>query len=121
MTIIDHVIDSNRNYEAVSLVFVAQVSKELNALVKKRKEEKGIKDNKPKPSTFHGYFASQGFLSLMKYAHEHGCEWGDEAACNEAAANGHLACLKYAHENGCDWYVCARLLTNRHSPLLLQE
>lgn len=103
MEILDHVTDENRSYEAVSLTFVAQVSKELNALVKKHKEELGIASQTPKPSTFHGYFASHGFLNLMKYAHENGCDWGNENACNESAAGGHLECLKYAHENGCEW------------------
>ena len=44
--------------------------------------------------------SKNGFLNLMKYAHENGCPW-NATTCSFAAQNGHLDCLKYAHENGC--------------------
>ena len=43
-----------------------------------------------------------GYLLLLKYAHEKGCPW-DEMTCSYAALNGCLDCLQYAHENGCPW------------------
>jgi len=49
------------------------------------------------------YIASRdGYLSCLKYAHENGCPW-DVKTCYLASLNGHLDCLKYAHENGCPW------------------
>jgi hypothetical protein len=42
-----------------------------------------------------------GHLDILKYAHEHDCEW--ENTCRHAAYGGHLDILRYAHENGCPW------------------
>ena len=52
--------------------------------------------------------AFNGYLELLRYAHEHGCAW-DSETCVDAAAGGHLECLQYAHAHDCpwDWESCA--------------
>ena len=47
-------------------------------------------------------YDNNGYLEILKYAHENGCPW-DENTCCRAAENGYLDCLKYVHENGCPW------------------
>lgn len=58
---------------------------------------------------------SLGNVSVLQFAHNHGCDW-DEEICCRAAANGHLDCLKYAHEQGCPWdsTTCTCALENGH-------
>ena len=46
--------------------------------------------------------AGGGFLEILIWARENGCEW-DEDTCAKAAEGGHLEVLKWARENGCDW------------------
>jgi hypothetical protein len=46
--------------------------------------------------------AQNGYLLILKYAHENNYIW-DEWTCAHAAEYGHLDCLKYSHENGCPW------------------
>jgi hypothetical protein len=41
-------------------------------------------------------------VSLLKWAHEHGCPW-NKYTCMFAAEKGHLYVLKYLHDNGCPW------------------
>ena len=38
----------------------------------------------------------------MRWAREHGCEWGWET-CAQAAEGGHLAVLQWAREHDCPW------------------
>jgi hypothetical protein len=102
-TIFDQLTAVNRGLRSVALAFVAQASKELNSLCNKYREQSGIGPSNLKPHMFHRYFGTEGLLHLMKYAHENGCEWGNEDACHFSAANGNLECLKYAHDNGCEW------------------
>ena len=45
-------------------------------------------------------FATSGCLDGLRYAHQKGCTW-DENACCRAASNGHLEVLQYLRENGC--------------------
>jgi hypothetical protein len=44
--------------------------------------------------------AGNGYLDLLKYAHNHGYFW-DKLTCYFALKRKHLECLKYAYENGC--------------------
>jgi hypothetical protein len=46
--------------------------------------------------------ARYGYLEVLKWARENGCEW-DSYTCHNAAENGHLEVLKWARENGCVW------------------
>ena len=46
--------------------------------------------------------ARRGYVSTLKWAREHGCDW-DADTCIEAAKGGHLDCLIWAREHGCDW------------------
>ena len=61
------------------------------------------------------YAALNGCLDCLQYAHEKGCPW-DERTCRYAAYYGHLKCLKYAHENGCYWdrVTCEYAAKNGH-------
>jgi hypothetical protein len=86
----------------INLSFIATTSKQINLICNKEKQKLGIQLMKVAPTQFQQYFASNGFLSLMQYAHENGCEW-DKETCKYAALDGHFECLKYAHENGCQW------------------
>ena len=49
---------------------------------------------------FMNWTAKNGYLNLMKYAHENGCDWNSYTT-KYASKNGHLDCLKYARDNGC--------------------
>jgi hypothetical protein len=84
------------------LAFIASVSKQLNSISKKHKQNIGIQFTVMRPTEFQRYFAVNGYLSCMIYAHDNGCQW-DQNSCYYAASRGHLECLKYAHENGCEW------------------
>jgi len=44
--------------------------------------------------------AGNGYLDLLKYAHNHSYFW-DKLTCYYASEKNHLECLKYAYENGC--------------------
>lgn len=59
--------------------------------------------------------AFNGYLELLRYAHEHGCAW-DSETCVDAAAGGHLECLQYAHAHDCpwDWESCAEAAEGGH-------
>ena len=46
--------------------------------------------------------ASKGYLEILKWARENGCNW-DSLTCSFAAENGHLNVLQWARENGCYW------------------
>ena len=46
--------------------------------------------------------ALNGNLTMLRYAHQHGCKWC-QRTCAAAAGGGHLAVLQYAHQNGCAW------------------
>ena len=46
--------------------------------------------------------ARRGYVSTLKWAREHGCDWSKDT-CRAAAARGHLDCLIWAREHGCDW------------------
>ena len=46
--------------------------------------------------------ASRGYVSTLKWAREHGCDW-DSETCSAAAEEGQLDCLIWAREHGCDW------------------
>ena len=44
--------------------------------------------------------AQNGWLDLLIWARQNGCEW-DSYICSDAAYNGHLEVLKWARQNGC--------------------
>jgi hypothetical protein len=46
--------------------------------------------------------AKGGYLEVLKWAKEQGCDW-DSYTCAYAAAGGHLETLVWAREHGCDW------------------
>jgi len=41
-------------------------------------------------------------MEVLKYLHEHGCPWNDNAY-DYAALYGNLDIFKYLYENGCPW------------------
>ena len=50
--------------------------------------------------TEHTYYAAcNGYLEILKYLHEQGCEW-DSRAAHEADQNGHKECLEYILRHG---------------------
>ena len=51
--------------------------------------------------------AKEGQLESLKWAREHGCDWGS-GTCSAAAEAGHLHILQWAREHGCAWdsYTC---------------
>src|SRR5271165_4484675 len=57
--------------------------------------------------------AHNGHLEVLKWARENGCKW-NSLTCSNAAENGHLEVLKWARENGCDWnsYTCSYAARN---------
>ena len=63
--------------------------------------------------------ASKGYLGLLKWARENGCDWNSYTCCN-AAQNGHLEVLRWARENGCDWdsLTCSYAAQNDHLEVL---
>ena len=64
--------------------------------------------------------AATGHLRCLRWAHEHGCPWGDRV-CEGAAYAGHLACLRYAHEHGCPWgsSICCHAANAGHLDCLV--
>ena len=46
--------------------------------------------------------AKHGYIELLRYLHERGCEW-DSETCRCAVRKGQIECLRYLHENGCEW------------------
>ena len=99
----------------IKLAFIASVSKQINSICKKHKQQIGIQSTVVRPMEFQHYFAVYGYLNSMVYAHENGCKWS-EYTCIFAASNGHLEILKYAHENGCEWNerTCSDAALNGH-------
>jgi hypothetical protein len=97
------------------LAFISQVSKQINSICKKLKQQLGIQLTIVVSAGFQVYFAQKGFLNCMIYVNEHGCKWREET-CRYAAMNGHLEVLKYAHENGCPWddRICSIAASNGH-------
>jgi hypothetical protein len=55
-----------------------------------------------KKQEFINSVAKLGYLNIMQWACENGCNW-DSQICFNAAQGGHLEVLKWARENGCDW------------------
>jgi hypothetical protein len=107
--IINHLtLNEKPEVQYIKLAFIASVSKQINSICKKHKQNIGIQSTVVRPTEFQRYFAVNGYLNSMVYAHENGCQW-DRNTCSSAAENGHLECLKYAHENGCKWdeYTCS--------------
>jgi hypothetical protein len=93
---------SKKDYQYIVLSFISSVSKHTNLICENIKQQLRIQSIKAKPYTFQSYFAKNGYINCIIYAHENGCEW-NSYTCANAAENGHLECLKYAHENGCRW------------------
>jgi len=46
--------------------------------------------------------ARNGYLGIVKWARENGCQW-KSSICSEAAQGGHLEVLIWARQNGCSW------------------
>ena len=46
--------------------------------------------------------AENGWLDLLKWAKQNGCEW-DSFVCGGAAWSGHLEIIKWEKQNGCEW------------------
>ncbi len=63
--------------------------------------------------------AEHGYLQLLIWARERGCDW-DEWTCVEAAANGFVDILVWAHANGCvlDRRVCEYAAAGGHLKVL---
>ena len=63
--------------------------------------------------------AENGWLDLLKWGRQNGCEW-DSYVCSRAAENGNLEILKWARQNGCEWNssVCMNAATNGHLEVL---
>src|SRR5260221_381167 len=68
---------------------------------------------------FSDYVAKKGYLNLIIWAREQGCEW-DSGTCSYAAKGGHLEVLKWARENGCEWNssTCSNAASGGHLEVL---
>src|SRR5580698_31880 len=55
-----------------------------------------------KKEKFINIVAKLGYLNIIQWARENGCDW-DFRTCSCAAKGGYLEVLKWAHENGCHW------------------
>src|SRR5580698_3627716 len=55
-----------------------------------------------KKGEFINNVAKLGYLNIVQWARENGCNW-DSLTCSCAALGGHFEVLKWARENGCDW------------------
>jgi hypothetical protein len=110
--------EDEKDYQFIALSFISQVSKYTNLICKKLKQQLDIA-TKAKPAKFQEYFASKGYLSCLKYAHEYGCPW-NKSTCSSAAENGNLEVLKYARENGCPWneWTCSEAASGGHLEVL---
>jgi hypothetical protein len=94
--IIDHLtLNEKPQVQYIKLAFISSVSKQLNSICKKHKQQIGIQSIVVQPKKFQRYFALNGYLNSMVYAHESGCQW-DRYTCSNAAKNGQLEILKYA-------------------------
>ncbi len=51
---------------------------------------------------FCSFLASQGALTCLKWARNHGCVWNSDT-CASAACGGHLDLLKSIRLEGCNW------------------
>lgn len=56
----------------IKLAFISSVSKLLNSISKKHKQQLKIQPRKVKSTMFQQYFAANGYLTCMIYAHENG-------------------------------------------------
>ena len=63
--------------------------------------------------------AKNGWLDLLKWVRQNGCEWNSHV-CSNAAHSGHLEVLKWARQNGCEWNrnVCMFASKNKHYEVL---
>jgi hypothetical protein len=94
--IINHLtLKEGPEVQYTKLAFIATVSKQLNSICKKHKQQIGIQSTVVRPTEFQQYFAENGYISCMIYAYENGCPWKEDT-CSSAAWNGHLEMLKYA-------------------------
>jgi hypothetical protein len=68
---------------------------------------------------FSYYCAENGYLELLKWARENGCDW-DWWTCAYAAKGGHLDVLKWVRQNGCDWdeWTCIYAAKGGHLEVL---
>src|SRR5580658_9215216 len=55
-----------------------------------------------KKEKFINIVAKLGYLNIIQWARENGCDW-DSSTCSDAARGDHLEVLKWARGNGCDW------------------
>lgn len=69
-------------------------------------------------SYFANYVARQGYLSVLIWAREYGCEMDE--ICKSAAAGGHVHIMQWARENGYGWdsSVISRAAINAHVDVL---
>ena len=63
--------------------------------------------------------AEYGYLNILKWARENGCEWNSDT-CTYAAKNGHLETLKWARENGCPWNKKECLIVAKKYPSVVK-
>jgi hypothetical protein len=83
--IINHLtLNEKPEVQYIKLAFIASVSKQINSICKKHKQNIGIQSTVVRPTEFQHYFAVNGYLNSMVYAHENGCQW-DKFTCSNAA------------------------------------
>jgi hypothetical protein len=106
---------SKKDYQYIVLSFISSVSKRTNLICKKLKRQLRIHSIKVRPNKFQSYFAKNGYLNCIIYAHENGCKWNQDT-CSYAALNGYSEILEYAHKNGCKWNqdTCSNAAENGH-------
>jgi hypothetical protein len=74
--IINHLtLNEKPEVQYIKLAFIASVSKQINSICKKHKQNIGIQSTVVRPTEFQHYFAVNGYLNSMVYAHENGCQW----------------------------------------------
>src|SRR5580698_3081438 len=84
------------NVGKVEFVIMIRVCKMWKIIIR------SICSNFIKKEEFINSVAKLGYLNIVQWARENGCDW-NSSTCSYAAKGGHLEVLKWAHENGCDW------------------
>jgi hypothetical protein len=68
--IINHLtLNEEPQVQYIKLAFIASVSKQINSICEKHKQNIGIQSIVVRPTEFQRYFALNGYLSFMIYAH----------------------------------------------------
>lgn len=82
----------------LKFAFISSVSKKLHRLTSAHLRQRTTYSKMITSSSwFSSYFAGNSWLNCLKYLHENGGEFAEDA-CSSAVISQNLTCLKYLHE-----------------------